>query len=96
MSGLDAGPFLYPLVRRLDQFFEVCICQQPLGNIRSQGCDFCCMKSLQKIVSSKRCLDFSFWKPVAGDPAAHARTRYRCFLPDLAGLAGMHRAGPGN
>src|SRR5581483_11619535 len=27
-------------------------------------------------------------------PAAHARARYRCFLPDLAGLAGMRRAGP--
>ncbi len=27
-------------------------------------------------------------------PTAHARARYRCFLPDLAGLAGMHRAGP--
>jgi hypothetical protein len=28
------------------------------------------------------------------EPAAHARTRYRCFLPDLAGLAGKRRAGP--
>jgi len=27
-------------------------------------------------------------------PTAHARARYRCFLPDLAGLAGVHRAGP--
>src|ERR1700731_4628054 len=27
-------------------------------------------------------------------PAAHARARYRCFLPDLAGLAGVRRAGP--
>jgi len=27
-------------------------------------------------------------------PAAHARARYRCFLPDLAGLAGKRRAGP--
>jgi len=27
-------------------------------------------------------------------PTAHARARYRCFLPDLAGLAGMRRAGP--
>ena len=25
---------------------------------------------------------------------AHARARYRCFLPDLAGLAGMRRARP--
>ena len=28
------------------------------------------------------------------EPTAHARARYRCFLPDLAGLAGMRRAGP--
>src|SRR5580704_18723784 len=27
-------------------------------------------------------------------PTAHARARYRCFLPDLAGLARMRRAGP--
>jgi hypothetical protein len=27
-------------------------------------------------------------------PTAHARARYRCFLPDLAGLAGMRRARP--
>ena len=27
-------------------------------------------------------------------PAAHALARYRCFLPDLAGLAGLRRAGP--
>jgi len=27
-------------------------------------------------------------------PAAHERARYRCFLPDLAGLAGKRRAGP--
>jgi len=26
-------------------------------------------------------------------PTAHARARYRCFLPDLAGLAGRRRAG---
>ena len=25
---------------------------------------------------------------------AHARARYRCFLPDLAGLAGVRRARP--
>src|ERR1051326_7741419 len=31
-----------------------------------------------------------------GHPAAHALARYRCFLPDLAGLAGLRRAGPGN
>src|SRR5579872_728369 len=27
-------------------------------------------------------------------PTAHARARYRCFLPDLAGLAGRRRVGP--
>src|SRR5213080_1637166 len=27
-------------------------------------------------------------------PTAHVRARYRCFLPDLAGLAGTRRAGP--
>jgi len=30
-----------------------------------------------------------------GWPAAHTLARYRCFLPDLAGLAGLRRAGPG-
>jgi hypothetical protein len=29
-----------------------------------------------------------------GAPTAHARARYRCFLPDLAGLAGLRRVGP--
>jgi hypothetical protein len=33
-------------------------------------------------------------KPDTGEPAAHASARYRCFLPDLAGLAGIRRAGP--
>src|SRR5712664_2872256 len=27
-------------------------------------------------------------------PTAHERARYRCFLPDLAGLAGKRRAEP--
>ncbi len=35
------------------------------------------------------------WKYFTGYPAAHALARYRCFLPDLAGLAGLRRAGPG-
>src|SRR5437899_12822531 len=41
--------------------------------------------------------DASFWriKTNTGHPAAHALARYRCFLPDLAGLAGLRRAGPG-
>src|ERR1700722_12165395 len=30
-----------------------------------------------------------------GQPTAHALARYRCFLPDLAGLAGLRRVGPG-
>jgi hypothetical protein len=30
-----------------------------------------------------------------GEPTAHALARYRCFLPDLAGLAGLRRVGPG-
>src|SRR5580700_8732956 len=30
-----------------------------------------------------------------GRPTAHALARYRCFLPDLAGLAGLRRVGPG-
>src|SRR6266481_844101 len=34
-------------------------------------------------------------KTSTGEPAAHALARYRCFLPDLAGLAGLRRAGPG-
>ena len=33
-------------------------------------------------------------KPGTGEPTAHALARYRCFLPDLAGLAGLRRAGP--
>src|ERR1700757_1139651 len=28
------------------------------------------------------------------EPTAHARARYRCFLPDLAGLARVRRVGP--
>ena len=32
---------------------------------------------------------------VPGYPTAPAWARYRCFLPDLAGLAGMRRVGPG-
>src|ERR1700758_5690203 len=28
------------------------------------------------------------------EPTAHVRARYRCFLPDLAGLAGVRRVGP--
>src|SRR5215510_3579164 len=35
-------------------------------------------------------------KKLTGHPAAHALARYRCFLPDLAGLAGLRCAGPGN
>ena len=31
----------------------------------------------------------------AGNPTAHAWARCRCFLPDLAGLAGLRRVGPG-
>jgi hypothetical protein len=30
-----------------------------------------------------------------GFPTAPISTRYRCFLPDLAGLAGIRRVGPG-
>ena len=35
------------------------------------------------------------FRAITGHPAAHALARYRCFLPDLAGLAGLRRAGPG-
>jgi len=31
----------------------------------------------------------------AGRPTAPELARYRCFLPDLAGLAGFRRVGPG-
>ena len=34
-------------------------------------------------------------KKAPGYPTAPAITRYRCFLPDLAGLAGLRRVGPG-
>src|SRR5271170_6456218 len=30
-----------------------------------------------------------------GEPTAHTLARCRCFLPDLAGLAGLRRVGPG-
>jgi hypothetical protein len=30
-----------------------------------------------------------------GFPTAPVMARYRCFLPDLAGLAGSRRVGPG-
>jgi len=33
-------------------------------------------------------------KPSTGYPTAQALARYRCFLPDLAGLAGLRRVGP--
>ncbi len=32
---------------------------------------------------------------VPGFPTAPVMARYRCFLPDLAGLAGSRRVGPG-
>ena len=32
---------------------------------------------------------------MAGRPTAPILARYRCFLPDLAGLAGLRRVGPG-
>jgi len=34
-------------------------------------------------------------EPDTGEPTAHALAHYRCFLPDLAGFTGLHRAGPG-
>jgi hypothetical protein len=34
-------------------------------------------------------------KLCTGRPTAPIITRYRCFLPDLAGLAGLRRVGPG-
>src|SRR6516162_2377535 len=34
-------------------------------------------------------------KKCTGRPTAPVMTRYRCFLPDLAGLAGLRRVGPG-
>jgi hypothetical protein len=34
-------------------------------------------------------------KMCTGRPTAPVITRYRCFLPDLAGLAGLRRVGPG-
>jgi hypothetical protein len=40
------------------------------------------------------------WNPAerghsTGRPTAPVVARYRCFLPDLAGLAGLRRVGPG-
>ena len=42
-------------------------------------------------------VEFQPWteRTCTGEPTAHALTRYRCFLPDLAGLAGLRRVGPG-
>src|SRR3954468_6524125 len=34
-------------------------------------------------------------KKCTGRPTAPVLARYRCFLPDLAGLAGLRRVGPG-
>jgi hypothetical protein len=34
-------------------------------------------------------------KKCTGRPTAPILARYRCFLPDLAGLAGLRRVGPG-
>jgi hypothetical protein len=34
-------------------------------------------------------------KAKTGKPTAHTLARYRCFLPDLAGLAGLRCVGPG-
>ena len=34
-------------------------------------------------------------RSVPGFPTAPVWARYRCFLPDLAGLAGIRRVGPG-
>ena len=57
----------------------------------------CCIRA-DKALQRGRCisgLERSDKNLKTGHPAAHALARYRCFLPDLAGLAGLRRAGPG-
>ena len=44
---------------------------------------------------AKRWTRFEEKKKCTGRPTAPIITRYRCFLPDLAGLAGLRRVGPG-
>ena len=51
------------------------------------------MKGLQQ--GSRAAFSLERKNLITGHPAAHALARYRCFLPDLAGLAGLRRAGPG-
>ena len=53
-------------------------------------------KTIRAIAARVKRSFFAFIpKNLTGYPAAHALARYRCFLPDLAGLAGLRRAGPG-
>src|ERR671936_2524433 len=46
----------------------------------------------QHVLASAASLYLDGYFPGTGVPAAHARARYRCFLPDLAGLAGLRCA----
>ena len=66
---------------------------QPQGDAQQDATIFAQLRNLLKIFD----LILVFGgKSKAGHrlPTAHALARYRCFLPDLAGLAGLHRAGP--
>jgi hypothetical protein len=45
-----------------------------------------CATAAHGMVKQKKC---------TGRPTAPVVARYRCFLPDLAGLAGLRRVGPG-
>src|ERR1039458_494975 len=45
--------------------------------------------SLSRQLATNNCIKST------GLPTAPVTTRYRCFLPDLAGLAGLRRVGPG-
>jgi len=48
-------------------------------------------------IGAQASAEFEGWpgRSCTGEPTAHALARYRCFLPDLAGLAGLRRVGPG-
>ena len=105
----DAGALQDPLVGGLDHLLQVGVGQQARRDASPERGDLRSWQMIAPVTrplfsttqpgktnsqagsaergSGKR-------KPGTGTPAAHALARYRCFLPDLAGLAGLRRAGP--
>ena len=52
-------------------------------------------QSVQSVFIRVKYLAWGAKQFMAGRPTAPVLARYRCFLPDLAGLAGLRRVGPG-